>query len=115
MLTRKHRDDVTLAIRAYAERTDREPSRGSPYHSRAEFLRQGCWHLAFRARALVVGFNLPFDLTRFIAQWGEARGRYYGGFSCVLWQHPEPDTGRPRESAWAPRLWLKVLDSKRAF
>lgn len=83
--------------------------------SRTEFLYEVFYHLAFRARALVVGFNLPFDLTRLVGTWGEARGKYYGGFSCVLWQRRDGETGELRERAWYPRLWFKVINSKLSF
>jgi hypothetical protein len=102
---RMHRADVAPGVQKKKLR----------FMSRTEFLYEVFYHLAFRARALVVGFNLPFDLTRLVGTWGEARGKYYGGFSCVLWQRRDGETGELRERAWYPRLWLKVINSKLSF
>jgi hypothetical protein len=74
---------------------------------------------AHRAGALLVGFNLLFDLTRCGVDCGRARVQerrgwaYYGGFSLVLWDYPSPNGYR--EHPYRPRLCFKVLDSKRAL
>lgn len=67
-----------------------------------------------RARALVIGFNLPFDISRIAASWGLARGRRFaGGFSFVLWQYRDATTGRLKENKYRPRIAIKTIDSKR--
>jgi len=69
---------------------------------------------ALSAKATVVGFNLPFDLSRLAAGWGETRARgFEGGFSLksVMWTD---DHGVERESRFHPRLLIRSLDSKRA-
>src|SRR6266481_2127988 len=48
--------------------------------SQSEFIERIFWE-SVRAGALVVGFNLPFDISRIAAQWTTARN---GGFSFVL-------------------------------
>jgi hypothetical protein len=85
-----------------------------PLLSRREFCDEVLWPLAFKARAWVVGFNLPFDLSRLAIDHGEATGRFLGGFSFELWGWTGPD-GIVRENMFRPRLLIKALDSKRAF
>jgi len=50
--------------------------------SRAEFVQRIFWE-SVRAGALIVGFNLPFDISRITVRWAAARN---GGFSFVLSQ-----------------------------
>lgn len=83
--------------------------------SRTEFVNRVFYPLAYKARSLVVGFNLPFDLSRLALWAGEARGEYRGGFSLVLWGDQDHSLGRVRENRFRPRIDVKVLDSKRAF
>jgi DNA-binding XRE family transcriptional regulator len=85
------------------------------FMSKSDFLSKVFYRLAYEEQALVVGFNLPFDLMRLAATWGEGRGKFYGGFSAVLWQVRDGKTGELIENRWRPRLLLKLLDSKRAF
>ena len=69
---------------------------------------------ALSAKATVVGFNLPFDLSRLAAGWGETRARgFEGGFSLksVMWMD---EHGVERESRFRPRLLVRSLDSKRS-
>jgi hypothetical protein len=47
---------------------------------RAEFIERIFWE-SVRAGALIVGFNLPFDISRIAVRWTAARN---GGFSFVL-------------------------------
>src|SRR6266699_1987164 len=49
---------------------------------RAEFVERIFWE-SVRAGALIVGFNLPFDISRIAVRWAAARN---GGFSFVLSQ-----------------------------
>lgn len=49
---------------------------------RAEFIERIFWESA-RAGALIVGFNLPFDISRIAVEWAAAHN---GGFSFVLSQ-----------------------------
>lgn len=78
--------------------------------SEQEF-RDVLWQEAIRKRSLIVGFNLPFDLSRVAFDWGEARGSFAGGFSLALW--PRKDGGG--ENKYRPRLVVKSIDSKRAL
>jgi hypothetical protein len=72
---------------------------------------------AYKQRAMVVGFNLPFDISRLAVKWGRVRGRgsFYGGFRFVLSQATSKKTGDPREALWRPPIAIKPIDSKRAL
>jgi len=84
-------------------------------YSRSEFVKVVFWKRAYKDRALVVGFNLPFDLSRIAVDWGEARKRFAGGFSFALWKHWDKITGAWRENGYRPRVGIKHMDSKRAL
>ena len=49
-----------------------------------ESFRQVLARFAYRPDSLVVGFNLPFDISRIAGSWSAARGNYEGGFSFTL-------------------------------
>jgi hypothetical protein len=82
--------------------------------SRRVFVERVFWRCAYRARAWVVGFNLPFDLSRLAVAFGEGRGFYTGGHSLVLWDYDRGD-GTRLEDRYRPRVLIKSIDSKRAF
>lgn len=69
---------------------------------------------AYRTRGLVVGFNLPFDLSRLGFDMAEARDRYAGGFSLGLWSYIDP-SGVERSNRFRPRIAIKHIDSKRSL
>lgn len=80
---------------------------GNPYlrlMSRTEFANKWLWPISYIKRGTVVGFNLPFDLSRIAIHAGEARGHYDGGFSLQIW-----------ETNMRPRVCYKAIDSKKAF
>ena len=81
--------------------------------TRREFLEK-LFIAAYKARALVVGFNLPFDFSRLAFKVGEARDRFAGGFSLALWDYTDRD-GRRQENKHRPRVAIKHIDSKRAL
>ncbi len=81
--------------------------------TRKEFL-DVFFDLAYRSRCLVVGFNLPFDLSRLAFDFSPARGFFAGGFSLGLWSYTDP-TGRERPNGFRPRICIKHVDSKRAL
>ncbi len=83
--------------------------------SKREFLEQVFWPAAYRARCLVVGFNLPFDLSRLAFGCGEARGKYRGGFSLKLFDYLDEKTGKYRDNPNRPRIRIKHINSKLAF
>jgi hypothetical protein len=79
--------------------------------SRRDFLRQVFWPIAYKARALVVGFNLPFDLSRLAYGWRPARN---GGFTLRLFESVDA-TGRVWPDQYRPEITVKSLGSKRNF
>lgn len=82
--------------------------------TRREFLNRVFWPAADSGRALIVGFNLPFDLSRLASAWGEGRGPYWKGFSLVLAEYKDK-SGIWQENRYKPRVCYKPKDSKRAF
>lgn len=73
------------------------------------------WQEAIRKRSLIVGFNLPFDLSRLAFDWGESRSdQFRRGFSLALWYWTDK-LGHRRENKYRPRLAIKAIDSKRAL
>jgi hypothetical protein len=82
-------------------------------HSRREFLKKILYPAAYQGRALVVGFNLPFDLSRLAFSWSVSRGLFTGGFSLGLWDYEKE--GKQLENRYRPRVVVKSIDSKRAL
>ena len=70
------------------------------------------WRAAYKAQALVVGFNLPFDLSRLAIEVADARRSYGGGFSFALWDYQDKKDGVLRADSNRPRLIVKSLNSK---
>jgi hypothetical protein len=80
-------------------------------HSRRTFLRQVFWPIAYTNRARVVGFNLPFDLSRFAYAWGRARD---GGFRLELFESVDED-GRVWPDRYRPAIRIKTISSRQQF
>ena len=88
-----------------------------PVHlcTRTAFVDGPFWQLAYRARAMVIGFNLPFDLSRLATHWGEGRrvrnprdpsrmlDGQSGGFTFRMWEHDGAD------NLYRPRVFIKKL------
>lgn len=81
--------------------------------SRRDFLDGVLWP-AIQADALIVGFNLPFDLSSLACDVSPARGRHQGGFSFLLWQYTNPETGEIGEHQFRPRIRITQIDNKRS-
>jgi hypothetical protein len=81
--------------------------------SRRQFLEE-VWRL-IKANTLIIGFNLPFDISRLAVNWTEGRGRFAKGFSFILWESVDKRTGKRMENRHRPRLRVKHLDSARAL
>lgn len=69
---------------------------------------------AYKGRSLVVGFNLPFDLSRLAFNVAEARKEFGGGFSLGLWTYIDP-SGMVRLDPNRPRITIKHIDTKRSL
>lgn len=67
---------------------------------------------AVKPPCLIVGFNLPFDLSRIAARASPARNiRYLTGFSFVLWQWAD-QIGIVHNDLYRPRLWIRRIGEK---
>jgi len=80
-------------------------------YSRREWLRKVFYRLAYKGEALIVGFNLPFDLSRLAVGSSAARWAFDGGFSLTLWQYLDKN-GVWRENKRRPRVAIKSISSK---
>ena len=80
--------------------------------NRREFLKK-FYKAVYKGRALLVGFNLPFDLSRIAFTSRPARGRFAGGFSLALWSYEKMGIEKP--STRRPSVGIKHIDSKRAL
>ena len=69
-----------------------------------EFVKSVFYPWAYNAKALLVGFNLPFDLSRLAESYGKARDKFKNGFSFKL-----------SENKFHPRIRIKSLDSTKSF
>ena len=75
-----------IVLRAYAKR------HGLIVRTREEFVDDMIFLRTYQLRARIVGFNLPFDISRIAIGHGVARGSMYGGFTFTLsskhyWPH----------------------------
>jgi hypothetical protein len=82
--------------------------------SRNEFIERVFWRAIEGASAVVVSFNLPFDLTRVALDCRPAR-RLNEGWSLVMSQDNDPETGLLRDNPFRHRIKLRPKDSKAAF
>jgi len=95
------------------ETTGLTRNRGLVFRSGRDFLDHVLWP-AIQQDALIVGFNLPFDLSRIACDVSPARGRHQGGFSFMLWDYLNPETGERKEHQFRPRVRITQIDSKRS-
>ena len=79
--------------------------------TRAEFVEQVLWRVTYVARGRIVGFNLPFDLSRLAIGARPARN---GGFTLILWDWADAK-GRRRRHLYRPEITVKPDGSKRQF
>jgi len=80
-------------------------------YSRSAFVKCVFWK-AIRKGAMVVGFNLPFDLSRIAVKSCAADG---GGWSLVLSMRKSRKTGLVEPNPERPRIVITSIDSKMAF
>jgi hypothetical protein len=78
-----------------------------PLYSRSEFMKRVFWPAIKYNGALVVGFNLPFDLARLALDW--SRGDK-DEWSLVMSRYANGAENRNR-----PRITIQPIDSKKAF
>ena len=119
--TRAPNDFQTLkncVLHATAD-TPGTPGARLPLYSRTELVNKVLYKAGLVGRALIVGFNLPFDLSRLAVAATEARGkgtskRFVRGFSFVVWAKEDTTSGAWAANAVRPWLRIKHRDNKSA-
>ena len=107
-------DDLPVRERAILEGftrsiTDIEVKRfppDFPCHSRSQFVKSVFYRYA-RQGALIVGFNLCFDLARIASKWTEGEKNEW---SLLLVEYPDG-----KENLHFPRVLIEPIDSKKSF
>jgi hypothetical protein len=79
-------------------------SHGLKCMTKAAFIDDIFYGLAYDLRATILGFNLPFDLSRLAVRHNSARGKMRGGFSFQL-----------SEDKWKARVQVKHLTARAAL
>jgi hypothetical protein len=106
-------DPAGMAVlRRYADTTwaatDRDPKRRLQLLTRAQFVEKVLFAAAWQGRTRVVGFNLPFDLSRIAIDCSPGRGVNRGGFSFIL---AAGNTAKGfRENRYRPRVQVKHMN-----
>lgn len=80
--------------------------------SRTSFMRRVFWK-SIRKGDLIVGFNLPFDLSRLAIKWTAGRKGDWSLALSSLWKNPK--TGRVVPNPKRPRIIVDAQNSKMAF
>jgi hypothetical protein len=83
-------------------------------YTRREFVERVFYPAACSMDAIVVGFNLPFDLARLAVECRAAKGWFYGGFSFILAGYRDEHSHEWLDKLFA-HVAVKRIDSKRAF
>jgi hypothetical protein len=81
------------------------------FYTRSKFVEETLG-VAIQASALIVCFNAGFDLSRLAVDWEISTN---GGWSIILSQWSDPDTGQLRTTKCFPRVVIKALNSKAAI
>jgi hypothetical protein len=106
------------ALQQYArdieKKSEEEGSRLLHLRCRSEFMEEVFWNVNRYAEGLVVGFNLPFDLSRVALDNKKARSRNER-WSFVMFEDIDPESGQVREDPFRPRVIVTPKDSKAAF
>lgn len=77
--------------------------------SRAEFCERMIWQACWRNRATLVGFNLPFDISRIALSHHEGHAKGPGPFVFRLWEHEGSD------HRYRPNVLAQRLDNRRTM
>ncbi len=72
-------------------------------YPRWQFLEKVFWK-SIKEERLIVGFNLPFDLSRLAVRWGKAHN---GGWSLILSERRSRKTGEMEANPHRPRICIK--------
>lgn len=81
----------------------------------SEFLKE-FYRITYQKQALVIGFNLPFDVSRLAFKWQEARSRRdAGAWSLSLWSYIDEKTGKRKPNPFRPNIIIKKSGPRRSF
>ena len=109
---KKLRTKELIVLRAYARATKLETADDGcdrlRLYSRTKFV-QEVIGMAIQTKALIAGFNLPFDLSRIAVDWNPAQN---GGWTLIMQQWRNPKTGELEPNESFPRVITKALNSK---
>ncbi len=83
--------------------------------TRREFVSEVLWPIGYEARAWIVGFNLPFDLSRLAVAWNTPLRAGSRGFTLALWDYQDRRSGEWKPSRFRPLISIDTIDSKRAL
>jgi hypothetical protein len=111
-----NRDPTGYAVLCRHSRRVTSAATGQPgvrLLSRAEFVNRVFYPAAWESRATVVGFNLPFDISRLAIGVSEGRGRNLRGFSFYLAAGNAAKGYKERRHV--PRVLVKHVNSHAAF
>jgi hypothetical protein len=109
-------DDLPAAdldvLRAYVE--SHADDRGGQIRllSNREFVHEVMWQIGYRARGTIVGFNLPFDLSRLAVGWVPGRRDARNGFSLRMFDWLDSH-GNLRQHHWRPNIGIKSVGGRR--
>lgn len=107
-------DDLPKQDQQVLERyVGEESHQGLQLLTRREFVKR-VYKSVYKSRDLLVGFNLPFDLSRIAFDYTDSRGRFAGGFALELWSYLDK-TGHWAPNPHRPRIAIKHIDSKRSL
>jgi hypothetical protein len=112
-LKRNEKAVVARYARTHDAETDPSGNREIQWRSLSDFLTY-LYRMAYQGRALVVAFNFPFDASRLAYDFGNARGRYLGGFSLKLFNYRDR-AGNLQAHPFRIGIAIKPIDSKRAL
>jgi hypothetical protein len=72
-------------------------------------------YTAIQTEAMIVAFNLPFDLSRIAVEYRIARGAGGRGWSFIVFRYRSKKNGEWLPNTFRPRIQLRPKDSKAAF
>jgi hypothetical protein len=111
-----HADDLAAVDPAgYRRLTMYAERHGIELRSRRQFVKQVLWPIGYQARAWIVGFNLPYDLSRLAIACTPRIRAGTRGFSLALWDYQDKETGEWLPSRFRPLIQVETIDSKRAL
>jgi hypothetical protein len=99
------RQQAQIAVKTFPPKLDLK------LYPRWKFVEQVFWK-AIKDERMIVGFNLPFDLSRLAVDWAKADN---GGWSLILSQRRSRKTGMMEPNPYKPRVRITAKDSKSAF